>query len=198
VITVLVYAAAMSIATILHLDRFHFSSDFASARVAAWLWVAVYAAVVLIGIPLVFRQPVPERDPAPIIAPTWLNALLVAQGAVLLGAGLWLALRPGVADWWPWQPVTPLAGRAMAAWLVPIGLAALAAVKERDLRRAAILAWSFAAFAILQFVALLRFGDQVNWRSGAGWIYSALLTTILIAGVSGVLLSWTRPPNVTA
>jgi hypothetical protein len=153
VITVLVYVVAMAAATALHLDRFHFSSEFASARFAAWLWVAVYAVIGLVGIPLVLRQPVPEPDSTPITTPSWLKAMLVGQGVVLLGAGVWLSLRPGAADWWPWQPVTPLAGRAMAAWLVPIGLGALAVVKQSDLRRAAVLAAAFITFAVLQFGA---------------------------------------------
>src|SRR5216117_2239137 len=82
------------VATLVHFDRFHFSSPIASAQGAAWFWLAIYAgvpvAMLLIGW-LQIRAPggdPPRGSPAP----TWMRVLVLGQGGGMLvfGAGLFL------------------------------------------------------------------------------------------------------------
>jgi lysylphosphatidylglycerol synthetase-like protein (DUF2156 family) len=44
-LTILVFAVATLIATLLHLDRLHFGSDILAARYAAYFWMGVYLLV---------------------------------------------------------------------------------------------------------------------------------------------------------
>src|SRR5207249_3583692 len=67
------------VATLVHFDRFHFSSPMASAQGAAWFWLAIYAgvpvAMLLIGW-LQIRAPggdPPRGSPAP----TWMRVLVL-------------------------------------------------------------------------------------------------------------------------
>src|SRR5438094_9236173 len=77
------------VATLVHFDRFHFSSPMASAQGAAWFWLAIYA-----GVPVAMllngwlQVPVPGGDPPrgpP--APTWSRVLVLGQGGGMLVSG---------------------------------------------------------------------------------------------------------------
>src|SRR5213596_1055150 len=115
------------VATLVHFDRFHFSSPMASAQGAAWFWLAIYAgvpvAMLLIGW-LQIRVPGgdPPHGPAP---PAWMRIVVLGQGGGMLAFGVGLLLLPTVVgSVWPWT-LTALTGRAIGAWLVGIGFAAL-------------------------------------------------------------------------
>src|SRR2546421_12911548 len=86
------FTALTLVATLLHVDQFHFSSPIASAQGAAWFWLAIYAgvpvAMLLIGW-IQIRAPggdPPRGSPAP----TWMRVLVLGQGVGMLvfGAGL--------------------------------------------------------------------------------------------------------------
>src|SRR5947207_10498702 len=93
------------VATLVHFDRFHFSSPILSAQGAAWFWLAIYAgvpvAMLLIGWHQI-RLPGgdPPRGPAP---PGWMRIIVLVQGAGMLAVGVALLLAPlAVASVWPW------------------------------------------------------------------------------------------------
>lgn len=137
VVTVVVFTVLTLVATLLHRDRFHFGATGLVAQFAAWFWLAVYIVVPVALMLLAVRQErAPGDDPArraPL--PGWLAAVLTAQGVVLLVVGTALFVRPSTAGTlWPWT-LTPLTARVVAAWLVAFGVAAVLALKERDLER---------------------------------------------------------------
>ena len=175
------------VATLLHFDKFHFSSPIASAQGAAWFWLAIYAgvpvAMLLIWI-LQLRAPGsdPPRGPA---APTWMRFLVLGQGIGMLAVGVGLFLAPdAVKKGWPWG-LTTLTARAIGAWLIGIGFAAFHASRENDFLRIRPLAGGYIAFAILQFIAIVRYSGNVNWSGPAAWVYIAFLASVLPVGLFG-------------
>ena len=171
--------------TLLHFDQFHFSSPIASAQGAAWFWLAIYAGVpvaMLIVWMIQLRAPGgdPPRGPP---APRWMRIAVLTQGVGMLGVGLGLFLGPDIVKQvWPWG-LTPLTARAIGAWLIGIGFAALHASRENDFLRIRPLAGGYIAFAILQFIAIARYSADVNWSAPAAWVYLTFLGSILPVGL---------------
>ena len=175
------------VATLLHFDKFHFSSPIQSAQGAAWFWLAIYAGVpVAMLIIWMLQLRAPEGDPprgAP--APMWMRIAVLGQGAGMLAVGVGLFLAPDVVKQiWPWS-LTPLTARAIGAWLIGIGFAAFHASRENDFLRIRPLGGGYIAFAILQFVAIARYSGAVNWGSPAAWVYVAFLASVLPVGLFG-------------
>ncbi len=178
------------VVTLVHFDKFHFSSSIPSAQGAAWFWLAIYAgvpvAMLLIGL---HQIRVPGRDPphgpSP---PKWMRMVVFGQGAGMVAFGVGLLAAPlviGAA--WPWN-LTALTGRAIGAWLVGIGFAAVHATRENDFSRIRPLEGGYVVFAALQLVAIARFSRDVNWSSSAPYVYLAFLLSILFVGAFRWLL----------
>lgn len=187
VLTVLVFTALTLLATLVHRDRFHFAAGGGVARAAAWFWLAVYVVVpVAMAVLLVAQRRSPGADPpVRLPMPGWLAAALAAQGGALLAVGAALYAAPASARWlWPW-PLTPLTARAVAAWLIAFGLAAVLAVRERDLDRLRVPAAAYLGLGLLQLVTVARFADQVRWGSPAAQVYLVVLAAAVGTGAHG-------------
>lgn len=184
-LTILIFTVITLVATLLHLDRFHFGSAATIARLAAWFWLAVYVIVPIAMITTLVvqerrRHPVPlRRQPLP----PYLALLLGAQGAVLLVVGVALFVAPTVARViWPWA-LTPLTARMVAAWLVAFGVASVLILRQADLAETRISAWAYAVLGASELVVALRYPGTVRWSSPAAWLYVAFAVTIvLLAG----------------
>src|SRR5437879_10921982 len=100
-----------------------------------------------------------------------MRVLVLGQGGGMLvfGAGLFL-LPSVVAPLWPW-PLTTLTSRAIGAWLIGIGFAALHANRENDLSRITPLAGGYVVFAVLDVVALGRYAGTGGLTRTASWRY---------------------------
>ncbi len=173
------------VVTLVHFDRFHFSSPVPSAQGAAWFWLAIYAgvpvAMLVIGL-LQLRVPGgdPPRGPSP---PKWMRIIVLVQGGGMLAFGVGLLLLPDVVKAaWPWT-LTPLTARAIGAWFVGIGFAALHATRENDFTRIRPLEGGYVAFAVLQLVAIARYSGDLNWSGPAAWVYYGFLLSILFVGL---------------
>ncbi len=121
-LTILVFTVLTLVASVLHLDRFHFGSDLPMARCAAYFWLAIYVVVPLAMVVVLVIQ---ERRPAEridrVALPAVLRVTLLVQGAVMFAVGAALFLAPGTAEaLWPWM-LTPLTARMVAAWLLAFG-----------------------------------------------------------------------------
>src|SRR5712692_2615858 len=175
------------VATLLHFDRFHFSSPIASAQGAAWFWLAIYAgvpiAMALIGW-IQIRKPGAD-PPLGSLAPLWMRIVVLGQGVGMLvfGAGLFVA-PTFVGPLWPWT-LTALTGRAVGAWLIGLGFAALYGWREDDLWRIQPLAVGYIAFGALQLVALARFPGDMHWDAIGAWVYMAFIVSVLPVGLFG-------------
>jgi hypothetical protein len=195
-LTILVFSIATLVATLLHLDRFHFSSPILAARYAAYFWMGVYVLVpVAMVAVLVLQERRPAPAPAPLAMRPALAATLLVQGMLLLAVGSALFGVPAVASsLWPW-PLTPLTARVVAAWLLAFGLCAILAWRSRDLARLDVAAWAYGLLAVLELVVILRFPGTVRWSTPATWVYLALATSILVTSAYALLRLRRRSPE---
>lgn len=181
---VFVFTTLTLVVTLVHLDRFHLGAEHSLAtRAVTWAWIAIYAVVPVLMAVLWWRQ---HRMPHPDLPrarplPGAMRWTLWLQTAVLVPVGLLLLLVPvAVASSWPWE-ITDLTGRAIGAWLVSLGVVAAHSLHEADVSRVVPAAVGSLAFVVLQAVALLRHGSDLE--AGAGAVaYLALLATFLVTG----------------
>jgi hypothetical protein len=182
---VLVFTILTTVATLLHLDRFHLSGPTQGAQFAAWTWLAVYAVVPLALLALLILQlRLLGGDPArraPL--PEWMRHLLGLQALVMLMMGGLLFVAP-VAPLWPWR-LTPLTGRAVGAWLIGIGIIAGHARWENDAARVRAGMVSYTLLACLQLLAVARYAQFVDWNRFHAPVYLVFLVTILCVGGYG-------------
>ncbi|MBK8903425.1 MAG: hypothetical protein IPM53_19740 [Anaerolineaceae bacterium] len=176
---VFLFTTLTTIATFIHLDRFHLSSPEPIARFAAWVWLAIYVSVPPSLLVLLFLQRrLPGGDPPrEQLLPSAARAVLIAQAATMLIIGLILFIRP-LTPLWPWT-LTPLTGRAVAAWLMGIGIIAAHAAWENDWLRVRGTVFGFAILALLQVLALARYPADITWTNPATYLYLFFLLTIL-------------------
>jgi hypothetical protein len=195
---VFVFTVLTLLATLLHLDKFHFGSSFGFAtQFVTWAWVFIYTVVPVLMVVVWHRQQrAPGADPPRTHPfPWWLRALVGTQALLLLAVGVGLFAAPATtADWWPWS-LTPLTARAIGAWSISLGVAAGHALWEHDAVRVRPAAYAYLAFAALETVALLRFADDGDWASVAGVVYLVLLVSSAITGVAALWLA--RPAGAT-
>ncbi|MFO1198968.1 MAG: hypothetical protein U1E86_18555 [Burkholderiaceae bacterium] len=156
---------AILVATLLHLDRFHWSSPHLSARLWAWAWLAWYVVLPPVLVVVLLRQrrratlrPGPARavTHAPARPPLTIGfrtlAGTTAAAMTLYGAILFLA--PALAgDVWPW-PLTPLTARMIGAWWIGVAVALAAAARSEDFGQVRVAAPAFVLYAVLQLAQL--------------------------------------------
>ena len=178
---VLVFTTLTLVATLLHLDRFHLDTPFGRA------WVAVYVIVPPLLLFFLLRQlRAPGGDPRPgEPLPAWIRAAVGFEAGLLLVLGAALFLAPAaIAPLWPWM-LTPLTARAVAAWLLGLGIAAAQVTHENDRQRARIAFAAYAAFGALELIALARYPGTLNWADPRAWIYLLFLASALAIGLAG-------------
>jgi hypothetical protein len=186
---VVTFTALTFIITLIHLDKFHFDAPEATTVAGTWLWLAVYA---LVPVWMVVVMAIQAREPGqdgPRTAPLarWQVTAIAAVAAVMLLLGALLVVAPDeVKGMWPWD-LTSLTARAVGAWLIGLGVASAHAAREADAQRVRPLTAGAIVFAALQAIALIRYGDEVDWASVSAIAYVALLVVI-----AGLALS-TRP-----
>lgn len=179
------FTALTLVATLLHVDRFHFSSSDPIPQAAAWLWLGIYTSVpvamLLLGI-LQVRGP--GGDPDRVKAfPAWLRIALIVVGGGLMAVGLVLFVAPAaIIPFWPWL-LTPLTARAIGAWYLGVGLGAFFAYRENDFARVRPVGSGYVFFALLEIIALARYPGDAGWTSAAAWVYLASLIALLPIGL---------------
>lgn len=190
--TVLAFTVLTLVVTLVHLDKFHLGPEHpATARAVAWGWLAIYAGVPLAmvtGLVLQARAGGTSTGADGVRPlPSGLRWLLVGLAALLLASGVALLLAPEwAAEAWAW-PLTPLTARAIGAWLVGLGWAAAHARLVDDASSVRPVGLTGAAFVVLEVVALLRYGDALDW---SGWQAAAYVAGLVwIALVSAWILA---------
>lgn len=184
--TVFVFTTLTLVATLLHLDLFHFGVEHSIAtRAVTWGWLAVYIVVpvLMIVITVRQRQEALADPPRNRRLPTWVKVGLAGLVLIFGVVGLALFVIPGVgASWWPWE-LTPLTSRAVGAWLISLGVAAGHSLIEDDVARIRPLGTTAVVFGVLEAVALLRYGRELDWSSVSAICYVAVLATLFVLGI---------------
>jgi len=186
---IFIISVLVLIATLLHLDRFHFNHPAAFTRFLAWLWLVAYAIFpVAMPLALIVQLRQPGEDPPRVaLLPGWYRALLLAQGGVCVAVGGVLFLWPAVGiDIWPWE-LTPLTARVLGAWAVATGVLALHAAWENDWQRLPAMTAGYMVLGLLQLVNVARFAATLEWGSVAAWLYLAFIVVAAFTGVYGWL-----------
>jgi hypothetical protein len=193
---VFIFTALTLGVTLLHIDRFHLTSNAApTAQIATWAWLAIYA-LVPVAMLVISRMQIRSRGPVPKsltagrpVLPPALRLLLAAIAGVLLLYGVALLAVPTVAAaWWPWT-LSELTARAIGAWLVGLGWAAAQGQFSRDLRTVRPVALTSVVFVILQALALLRYGGALTWPGPSAIGFVTVLFAIGVAGGWALALS---------
>jgi hypothetical protein len=166
-----VLATTLLAATIIHEDRFKWD------YVPTWVWAIVYAGVPLAVPFLVARQrraadPDPEADPR--LRP--LRVVSAIVGAVVLVGAVALFVAPvELGEHWPW-PLTPLLGRAVAAWYALFGTMLIScAIGMRRPADAVIPYATLGCWSVLLLLLPVLYDEQVS--GGALWY--ALMAALL-------------------
>lgn len=173
-------------ATLMHVSKFHLQEGDLLARGAAWAWLVIYLVdPVLLLLAFVVQLRTPGADPpraAPL--PPWYRAAAALQATAALAAGVALFAAPDwAAGWWPWA-LTPLTARAMAAWLVGLGVVLATAWWENDWLRIRAATIAYTVLGVLQLGAVGRFSADLD--SGPGvWAYVGSLAVITLYGAYG-------------
>ena len=179
------------LATLIHLDKFHLDEGDTRAQIAGWTWLVIYIAeppALLLSYVAQLRMPGadPPRD-RPL--PGWLKVVLGVLGALFFAFGAALYVAPlDVADLWPW-PLTPLTGRATAAWIVALGLLLAAMVWEDDRIRVRT-GWALLLTLVpLAVAAPLRFDEGIDWGSPEMVGYLVAAGTLFVLAVYGLVIA---------
>lgn len=180
-------------ATVIHWDRFD------QEHFVFWLWLAAYVLVPPVLVILVLRQlREPGEDPAPgVPLPAWARVGLAVAAAVMLAVGAILFFAPGLAqDFWPWT-LSPLTSRAIGAFVVGFGIAAVAGLREDDLGRLRAPALAYAVLGAAVLVAVARYSDQFDLDL-AGWLFLGFFGTVLLGSALVAALGRSEPARSSA
>jgi hypothetical protein len=189
--SVLTFTTLTLVATLMHLDRFHFNEADPIPVVAAWAWMVVYVAVPpLLALAVILQLRTPGFDPAKSAPlPGWLRVFFAIQAVITLLVGLSLFLAPASAAWlWPW-PLTPLTSRAIAAWLIAFAVAGFGVAAENDRPSTFGPAQSYTALGVLQLLAIWRFSGDIDWQHAAALPYVAFWAIVLVFGAYSAALA---------
>ena len=150
-------------------------------------WIAIYAVVpVCLAWLWVVQSRQPGADPPRLRRlPGWV-VLVVVQAVVLVPVGSWLMLAPlSAATAWPWA-LTPLTATVVGAWALSLGVAAAHSRLEGDPARLRPAAYVSIALAVLEAIALARYGDAMRWDSVGAVAFVGFLVVAFATGVGSL------------
>ena len=114
--------------------------------------------------------------------PAWWRALSAGLALAMIGFGLPLFVAPqAVLAMWPWT-LTPLTARAVAAWLLGVGVSVGQGAWENDLERVRSVGIGLLTFAALQVVALARYPGAFAWGTLPGNAFLLGVSALAVLG----------------
>jgi hypothetical protein len=193
-VTVTVFTLLTLVPTVIHLHKFHLMDGGVIARLAAWVWLAIYLVVPIACLVVVIRQQLQPSGGEEVrrSMPRWLTSVLAAQGGTLFMVGVVLFVGgakvhhfpDGAMSFWPWR-LTPLSAQVIGAWLLAVSVATGLVILERNLNRLLVPAATYTAFGLFQLLVALRYWTQFTAGYQWGWAYIALFTSIAVTGAYG-------------
>jgi hypothetical protein len=185
--SVLLFTCLTLVVTLVHRDRFHFDDPRFITQAGTWFWLAVYTLVPLIMGVIFLRTGWKTGEPPRDEPLSWARYVFLLQGLIMGALGVALLVIPlDAAEVWPWA-LTALTARAIGAWLLSLGVAALHVAWENSLRATRAALYAYVALGILQLVAVSRYSDGLDWQSANTYLYVAFVGSMLVVG--GVLVA---------
>ena len=157
--------------------------------VAAWVYLTVLVAGLLIGVLALHRQDkAPVGKPAPSQPRSWGRLAPVAVvAAVATVLGIAMIVIPGRLDGsWPWQS-SAMDVRGLGVWVLTYGLGSGYALWEADVPRLRAGAAAYLIGGVAGLGTFARFAGDMRYGSVGTWFYlvaTVLLTTVGLAGLS--------------
>ena len=189
----LMLSTALLVATLLHLDRFPLDEGGLSAAIA-WIWLVVYIIVppALVAVAIIHETAAGDDSPRTRPLPPLLRLVFaVAGGLAIVGGAALFAAPSELADRWPWT-ITPLTGRALAAWILGLGVAAVHVTLDNDLRRMRVASPALVVVGVVGLTAVARFSEDLD----GGWGTVALVVVLLsFVGLGGAAWRLERRPS---
>ena len=165
--TLIVLSTTMSLATLLHTDRFIWSSP------VAWVWSGLYLLYPPLTVILYVRHARRAGPPEPVRAPVARAlrpaALVAAAPIAALGGALFVAPER-TAGLWPWE-LTPLTARVVGGWLLFLAGALVAMAREREWSAIRLLFPQAALVLVLLLWGAARFSGALDWTRPAARLY---------------------------
>jgi hypothetical protein len=191
----LVFAPLVTAATFIHLDQFH------TDKPIGIIWVVAYG-IYPVMLALVMRRQLrePGVDP-PRTSPlaVWVRGLLVVEAVVLIPLGIAMFALPGefaadggLSSLWPWG-LTELTSQICGAWVLALGVLSAAITWENDQNRVAPFLSSIGVLGLLQAIALLREGDDLQWSEPGAYVFVGYLAATFILSAYGLLVASKAP-----
>jgi hypothetical protein len=182
-----VLATTLLAATLIHDDRFEWDYP------PTWIWLLVYAGVPFaVPVLVLLQRRVAEPEPA---ADPGLNAVrllsAVCGGVLVAGAAALFVAPVDLGGHWPWA-LTPLLGRAVAAWYAMVGTMLLACAAwlrrptEAVIPYATLAAWCLLLLAL----PLLHPGDV---ERGGGEFATWVAVMVVLLALSALALARSLP-----
>ncbi|MFF9913910.1 hypothetical protein [Streptomyces sp. NPDC013457] len=163
-------------------------------------WVAtlgVLAVAAVLCLALQYRRPVhgpPERI---VPLPGWSKPPLAVLGSGWAGIGAGLLAMPGFwSGFVPWT-VNRADAQGLGVWALALGAGVLGSLAEDDLSRLRPALLAVPSVALASLVVLAVHAPDVDWASGPGLSLLALLSGLLVTGMTGRLL-WVRATGRSA
>jgi hypothetical protein len=179
---VAVIAVLLLVVTLYHLDRFDLDSLFGI------FWLVVYALVPPLLVWAVagqLRTPGDDARPTQRL-PRPLRRLLIFEAVAMLATGGVLLFSAGLADdLWPWA-LSPLTSRAIGAFILGIGVAALFAVHDDDPINFRGAALAYTVLGLLQLLAVVLHLSDLEGDHFDTAIYVASWSLVILTGVYGL------------
>lgn len=173
---VVVFAGALLVATLLHLDRF-------SQNISFFTWVALYATTPFIVAVLWWLQRRSDDGaPEPVDArvPRAVRGIMLAVGAASLVTGTILFVAPALAiPVWAWD-LTPLTARVLGAVLSLPGVVAIGFVHDDRWSSFRILFQAQLVSLVAIFCSLIAGREALRWDRLATWAFLALVAVAVI------------------
>jgi hypothetical protein len=190
---VTVFASFLSVATLLHWDKFTHDS------VAFYAWAALYFTTPFLVLAVWWRNRVtdpgtPDADDAALAGPVRLVMQVVGVIAFLVGALLFLQPAPMMSVW-PWV-LTPLTARVVGA-MFALGLTALLIGREHRWSAVRLILQAQIFMLVMVLVAVGLSWDEFNTGQATSWAYVGGLVTV-IAVSAGWYLSMERRRGPTS
>jgi hypothetical protein len=206
IVAVCTFAPLILVATLLHLDIFHFHVPDLSPLVAAWAWMSVYVIVPVLLAAVVFLQlRTPGGDPskgAPL--PAVLRFLLGVNALIGLLIGLLLFLVPLLSPnpdvllgFWPWK-LTALTAQTIGVGFLALGTSSFQFLRENTWSRGRVGTVSYLLIGLLQLIAIARYPQYFLWQSLGAWLYLLYMLAIFGGGIYSTYAAWFQPSQISS
>jgi hypothetical protein len=176
ILPVTTFASVLSIATILHWEKFNHGT------LPFFAWSSLYFTTPFIVFALWLRnrgQDTNQPDTNDATIPQILRFVIGTVGAITLAIAIFLFLNPALmVQLWPWT-LTPLTSRVMAAMFSLPGIVGLGMAMDSRWSSAQIILQSQGFSILLILFAVFRERADINWTTPGSWLFAGGLAGML-------------------